>query len=97
VQAEVQEPTPTPAARPNGEGRRAHNPEYLAAATIHFEYFGLRNPATDPEAKKAVVTQIPTAVVFVGSGEAARILSDADWQAPEIALRAILERHRGGP
>jgi subfamily B ATP-binding cassette protein MsbA len=70
--------------------------QQLRGSHIRFQYFGLRDPATDPEAKKAGVTLIPTAVVFVGGSEAGRIVSDGDWQALEVALRGILERQRTG-
>jgi|HubBroStandDraft_3_1064219.scaffolds.fasta_scaffold10918_3 thiol-disulfide isomerase/thioredoxin len=68
--------------------------QLLAGSRIRFEYFGLRNPQTDPEAQKAGVSVIPTGVVTVGGRELARIVSDADWQALETALAGVLAGRR---
>lgn len=64
--------------------------QQLRGANLRFEYFGLRNPLTDPEARKAGVTEIPTAIVTSGGRELGRIVSDRDWRALEVALRALL-------
>ena len=64
--------------------------QQLRGSHIRFEYFGLRNPLTDPEAKKVGVVEIPTAVVTAGGRELGRIVSDSDWQALEVALRGRL-------
>jgi ABC-type multidrug transport system fused ATPase/permease subunit/thiol-disulfide isomerase/thioredoxin len=67
--------------------------QLLRGSAIQIEYFGVRNPATDPEAQRAGVVAIPTAVVSVGGRERARIVSDQDWNQLEVALR---DRLRGG-
>lgn len=64
--------------------------QLLRGSQIHFEYFGLRNPQTDPAARQAGVTQIPTALVLAGGRELGRLSSDGDWRALEVALRTLL-------
>jgi thiol-disulfide isomerase/thioredoxin len=64
--------------------------QLLAGTSIAFEYLGVGNPATDPEAKKLGVVQIPTAVVYVNGHEVGRVVSDDDWNALELALRRLL-------
>lgn len=69
--------------------------QQLAGGAIRFEYFGLRDPATDPAAKQAGVAVIPTAVVTVSGSEAGRIATDHGWAALEVTLRDVLAG-RGG-
>jgi thiol-disulfide isomerase/thioredoxin len=69
--------------------------QLVRGSQLRFEYFGLRNPLNDPEARKAGVSVIPTAVVSAGGREVGRILSDGDWQALEVALRRLLAAKPG--
>lgn len=58
----------------------------LAGSKIHFDYYGLPRPFGDePEAKKYAVDGVPTAILFVGGKEIARI-PNSQWSNPEVAL-----------
>jgi thiol-disulfide isomerase/thioredoxin len=69
--------------------------QLAGGGAIRFEYFGLRDPATDPAARQAGVAVIPTAVVTVSGSEAGRIATDSGWAALEVTLRDVLAG-RGG-
>lgn len=62
----------------------------LRGTSVRFEYFGVGNPLTDPEAKKARIFEIPTAIVSVGGREIGRVIADKDWRALEMALAELL-------
>ncbi|MEM7584600.1 MAG: thioredoxin family protein [Acidobacteriota bacterium] len=58
----------------------------LDGSKVSFEYYGLPSQLdSDPEAKKAKVSGVPTAVVYVGGKEVGR-LSGGDLNAPEKAI-----------
>jgi thiol-disulfide isomerase/thioredoxin len=64
--------------------------EGLEGSRIHFEYYGV--PARfsqDPEARRAKVKGVPTAVVFRGGREIGRLTGNA-WKSPELALSMML-------
>lgn len=65
----------------------------LAGSAIHFEYLGVGVPATDPEALRAGILQIPTAVVTLRGQEIGRIVLNDAWDAFEVALLHLLERY----
>jgi thiol-disulfide isomerase/thioredoxin len=64
--------------------------EELEGSKVGFEYYGLPTPfGNEPEAKKAGISGVPTAVVYRGGKEIGR-LQGADWRVPELALRKML-------
>lgn len=64
--------------------------EELEGTGIAFEYYGLPSPfGNEPEARRAGVSAVPTAVVYRGDREIGR-LQGADWRVPELALRRLL-------
>lgn len=70
--------------------------EELAGSKIDFDFYGVkRGFGDDPEAKKADIDAVPTAVVYVNGREAGRI-EENDWNAPERALSRILSGGASG-
>ena len=66
----------------------------LASTPVKFEYYGLpMGFGNDPEARKANVTAVPTAVLYSGGKEIARI-GGHEWSIPERALKKALDRQR---
>lgn len=64
--------------------------EELAGSSISFEYYGLPNQMRDdPITEKDDIHGVPTAIVYVGGEEAAR-LSGKDLASPEKALLGVL-------
>ena len=65
----------------------------LSDSQVSFSYYGLPKPPkawTDPEVKKAKVSGVPTAIVFVDGKEAGRI-TNAGWRKPEQTLAQIVK------
>ncbi len=63
------------------------------ASKVRFEYYGLPKPPKawiDPEAKKAAVEAVPTAIVYVEGKEAGRIKNNG-WRKPEQTLAQIVK------
>jgi thiol-disulfide isomerase/thioredoxin len=64
--------------------------EELEGSKVGFEYYGLPTPfGNEPEAKKAGINGVPTAVIYRGGKEIGR-LQGADWRIPELALRKMI-------
>ena len=64
--------------------------EELRGSRIDIEYYGLMSPLiNDPEAKRAGIQGVPTAVVFVNGEEAGR-LTGRQLLSPEASLSRLL-------
>jgi thiol-disulfide isomerase/thioredoxin len=66
--------------------------EALAGSGIEFQYQGLPQPPAawkDPEAVRAKVSGVPTAIVSVGGRAVGRLIGQ-DWNAPEVELARIV-------
>jgi thiol-disulfide isomerase/thioredoxin len=64
--------------------------EELEGTPIAFEYYGLPTPfGNEPEARRAGISAVPTAVVYRAGREVGR-LEGGDWRVPELALRRVL-------
>jgi thiol-disulfide isomerase/thioredoxin len=62
----------------------------LSGGKYDFEFYGLPQGFGDePEAKKAKVNGVPTAIVYVGGKEVGR-LTNEEWETPERGLSRIL-------
>lgn len=70
----------------------------LASTPVKFEFYGLpMGFGSEPEARKANVQAVPTAVLYSGGREIARI-GGHEWSIPELALKKALDRQRtSGP
>ena len=66
----------------------------LASTPVKFEFYGLpMGFVNEPEAQKARITAVPTAVFYSGGREIARI-GGHEWSIPELAIKRALDRHR---
>lgn len=66
----------------------------LAATPLKFEFYGLPlGFGNDPEARKANINAVPTAVLYSGGREIARI-GGHEWSIPELAIKKALDRQR---
>ena len=66
----------------------------LAGTPLKFEFYGLpMGFGNEPEASKAGITAVPTAVLYSGGREIGRI-NGHEWSIPELALKKALDRQR---
>ncbi len=62
----------------------------LAGSKVQFDFYGLpRGISSDPEARRAGISGVPTGVVYVGRREVGRI-SGNSWKIPELAINRVL-------
>lgn len=62
----------------------------VGGSKVKIDFYGLpRNINSDPVARQANISSVPTAVVFVNGKEAGRLQSE-DWRAPERALQKLI-------
>jgi thiol-disulfide isomerase/thioredoxin len=68
--------------------------ESLAGTPVRFEYYGLPlGFGNEPEARRANISAVPTAVLYSGGKEIARIGGN-EWSIPELALKKALDKGR---
>lgn len=63
----------------------------LKGGKFQFEYRGIPRDFKDAEVQRLKVSEVPTAVVYVGGREVGRIIRN-DWTTPETALSLLLGR-----